>query len=331
MASKAWFQDGVGYGAADLATWHDWLIVRGGIRHVFRTTSEFLSNSNQTNRTVSIGAGSVLIGGSTGGGTWAWSSGETVAIPTASNDNPRKDLIVARLTTSAVDGSNGLSIELVQGTPAASPQTPARPDNAVALCIVDVPKASTTFTLTVVRTTGQYTDQAAYNNGTLAIDWDGVLPLAAAYPTGFVLYDYGRNQRWVRKADATWFTADFGPWVSVTPLDFQSGTTNIQTSGNLYIRESSVCWEMSGRLDFSPGFTPTGLISSIGSVPSSISRPTQHTYTIVGESYSAASKNGGTARLAYTTTGGLELAADPNGNISALYVNAQLSKSPFNT
>lgn len=330
MSSFAWFQNGVGYGAPELANWHGLIHQRGGFKHVFASTSEFLANSNQGNRTVAVGAGNVLVGSPTSGATWAWSSGQTVAIPTASNDNPRKDLIVARLTTSAVEGSNGLDIQVIQGTAAASPQVPARPDNCVALCVVDVPKATTTFTLTVVRTSGAYADQCAMANGHMSIDWAGVLPSPASFPVGFTLYDYGTNQRWVRRSAGDWYTADFSPWVLVTPQNFQVGATNITTSGTLYARESSAYWEFSGRVDFSPSWTPTGIVSSIGSVPSSVSRPTQHTYTIVGESYSAGSKNGGTARMAYTTTGGVELAADPNGAISALYVNAQLSKSPFN-
>lgn len=330
MSSLAWFQDGVGYGSTELATWHDLMIPRGSFKHVFKSTSEFLASSNQGARTVAIGAGSVLIGGTSSGGTWAWNSGATVNVPTASNNDPRKDLIIARLTTTAVEGSNGLSIEVVQGVAAPSPVVPARPANSVALAILDVPKATTTFTLTTCRTTGQYADQAAYTNGHFALDWAGQLPVASGFPVGTTLYDVGTNQRWIRKSDGTWFTQDFAPWAAVTLQNFQNGATNITTSGTLYVRESSSYWEFSGRLDFSPSWTPAGLIGSVGSVPASISRPTQHTYTTVGESYAVSSKNGGTARLAYTTTGGLELGADPNGAISALYVNAQLSKSPFN-
>lgn len=331
MSSFAWFQDGVGYGAAQLAEWQGVTSERGGFRHVFKSTSEFLANSNQTNRTVAVGAGTVLVGSTTAGGTWAWSSGDTVAVPTASNDNPRKDLIVARLVKADPDGANGLEIELIQGVAASAPQVPERPDMAAAIAIVDVPKASTTFTLSVVRTSGFFTDQAAYSNSGLpAIDWAGVLPSAAAFPVGFTLYDFGTNQRWVRRADGVWWTTDFGPWKSVALQNFQVGTTNITTSGALWVRESSTCWELSGRADFSPSFTPTGLVSSIGSVPTSVSRPTQHTYTMVGQTYGAtASING--SRLALTTSGGLELGADGGGNIAALYVNAQLSKSPFNT
>ncbi|MEV8015647.1 hypothetical protein AB0O76_04665 [Streptomyces sp. NPDC086554] len=329
MSSFAWFQDGVGYGAAELSTWQGLTHVRGSLKHVFRSTSEFLATPNLTNRTVAVGSGNVLIGGVTAGGTWAWSSGETLNVPTASNDNPRKDLIVARLTTAAVDGANGLAIELIQGAPAAAPTAPARPDNAVALCVVDVPKASTTFSITVTRHTGQYADQAALANGHLAIGWPNAqLPSAAGFPTGFTLYDVLTNQRWVRTNSGTWHTTDFGPWLTCTLLNFQNGDgVNVTTSGTLYVRESSVGWEFSGRVDFSPTFTASGLIASIASIPSSITRPTQHTYGTVGQTWG--NTRSGNARVAYTTSGGFELGIDTSA--SALYVNVQLSKSPWNT
>lgn len=328
MSSFAWFQDGVGYGASELGNFQSLLVQRGAFRHLFRSTSEFLASSNATNRTVSVGSGNVLVGSVAGGATWAWSSGDTVAIPTASPDNPRKDLVVARLTTTAVEGVNGLSIELIAGTPAASPVAPARPDNCVALCVVDVPKAVTTFTMTVVRYTGLFTDQAVLSDGKIAIDWAGVLPSAPSYPVGFTLYDIGTNQRWVRKSDSTWFTTDPGPWLACTLLNFQNGDgVNVTTSGTLYVRESSAMWELSGRLDFSPQFNASGLISAVATVPSAISRPTQHTYGSVAQSW--ASNRSGNARLAYTTSGNLELGIDVQ--TASLYVNVQLSKSPWNT
>ncbi|CAD80112.1 virion structural protein [Streptomyces phage phiBT1] len=324
MSSFAWFQDGVGYGATQLDDWQAITTQRGGFRHVFKTTSEFLANSNQTARTVAVGSGTVLFNG----GTWAWSSGETVSVPTASNDNPRKDLIVARLTTVAADGFNGLAIELVQGTPAASPQVPARPANAAAICVVDVPKASTTFTLTVVRTSGAYADQAAYGNGALAIDWAGVLPSPAAFPVGFTLYDFGANQTWVRRADGDWFTKDPGPWKKCTNQNVQAKDgTNVTVTGDLYVRESSLGWELSGQLNFSPSKDLDTLVLP-AMLPSGIQRPTQNTYGSSGQTYGSTSA-GGVGRVALMTSGAVEYGCD--GVIANLYLNESFSKSPWNT
>jgi len=326
MSSFAWFQDGVGYGASELATWQGLSAQRGGFKNVFASASEFLANSNQTNRTVAIGAGNVLLGGATSGASWAWSSGETVAVPTASNDNPRKDLIVARLLTSAADGSNGLAIELVQGTPAANPQVPARPEGAAALCIVSVPKATTTFTLEVVRTSGTYADQCAMANGHMAIDWAGVLPSPAAFPVGFTLYDFGTNQRWVRRSAGDWFTSDPGAWKRCTPQNVQaSDGTNITVTGDLYIRESSNGWELSGQLNFSPS-KDVGRLVIPALMPAGITRPTQNTYGASGQSYG--SNNSGVGRIALMASGTVEFGA--HESVSSVYVNEQFSKSPWN-
>ncbi|QAX93270.1 virion structural protein [Streptomyces phage Vash] len=327
MSSFAWFQDGVGYGGSDLANWQSLMVPRGSLKHLFSSTTQFLANSNQTNRTVSIGAGNVFIGGTSSGGTWAWSDGGTLSVPTASNDNPRKDLIVARLTTAAADGSNGLAIELIQGTPAASPAVPTRPDNAVALCIVDQPKASTTFSITVVRHTGQYGDQATLANGAVAIDWGGTLPAASAFPTGFTLYDLGTNQRWVRKNDQTWFTSDPGPWKSCTLQNVQAKDgTNVTVTGSLYVRESSNGWELSGQLNFSPSKDFDQLVTP-ALLPSGITRPTQNTYGASGQSWSTTSS--GTGRIALMSNGSVEFGND--GSAGTAYVNEQFSKSPWNS
>ncbi|AFU62209.1 minor tail protein [Streptomyces phage TG1] len=327
MASFAWFQDGVGYGANDLANWQGLIVQRGSLKHVFSSTTQFLVNSNQTTRTVDVGAGNVFVG-TTNGGTWAWSEAVTVAVPTASNDNPRKDLIVARLTTTAADGTNGLAVELIKGVPAVSPQVPERPANAVALCVVDQPKASTTFSITPVRHTGQYADQATIANGSVAIDWAGQLPSASAFPVGFTLYDMGTNQRWIRTASGDWFTADPGPWKRCTPQNVQAkdGTT-VTVSGDLYVRESSNGWELSGQLNFSPS-KDLDQLTNPALLPSGISRPTQNTYGASGQTFGATSA-GGIGRIALMANGSIEYGND--GTIANLYVNEQFSKSPWNT
>ncbi|MEU8791563.1 hypothetical protein [Streptomyces sp. NPDC048643] len=327
MGSFGWFQDGVGYGASDLGNWHNLMLPRGGFKHVFASTSGFLASSNQTARTVAIGAGSVLLGSATNAATWVYSDGVTVAIPTASNDNPRRDLIVVRVATAAADGANGAVIEVVQGTPAASPQAPERPESAAVIAIVDVPKATTTFTVTAARATGPYTDQAALANGHLAINWAGVLPSPAAFPVGFTLYDYGTNQRWVRRSAGDWFTTDPGPWRLCTLSNIQaSDGTSVAVSGTLYARESSTAWELSGRVDFTPGKN-IGALVNVGAIPASMSRPSVHTYASISQSWSTTT--GASARLAITNTGALELGSV--GTLTVLYVNVQYSKSPWNT
>lgn len=328
MAGFAWFQDGSSYGGSDLASFNALVGPRQGFLHLFASAGEFLLSSDQTNRAVVVGAGNVLIGHPSAGATWAWSPGATLAVGTASNDNPRRDLIVARLAVAGTDGTNGVAVELIPGTPSATPAAPARPDNAVALGWVDVPRATTTISATPTRHTGQYRDQGVMSApGAVAVDWAGQLPSASAARVGAVVYDMGTNQRWVRKADATWFTADPGPWRTVTLQNFQtSDGTSVTTSGTLYIRESSTKWELSGRLDFTPVRTVGGL-AIVGTAPTTITRPTIHTYGTSGQTFAPAT--GGAARIALTTTGTVELGAV--GALATLYCNVQLSKSPHNT
>ncbi|QBZ73384.1 minor tail protein [Streptomyces phage Heather] len=328
MGSFAWFQDGVGYGGTDLANWQSLLLPRGSLKHLFSDTSGFAATSNLGNRTVSVASGNVLIGGVSSGGTWAWSDAATIAVPTASNDNPRKDLIVARLTTAAVDGINGLAVELIPGTPAVSPVAPARPDNAVALSIVDVPKASTTFTTTPVRYTGQYADQATFANGHVAISW-ATLPTATAFPVGFTLYNITTNQRWVRRNDGTWYTTDPGPWLSATFQPYVGlGSVTTTPSGNLYIRESSACWELSGQVNLTPSNgNPNGL-KVIGQMPAGITRPAVNVYATVAQTYNAT--YGGWARFGLMANGSIEWGAPATGAVGTIYLSATYPKNPLN-
>ncbi|MGW0530664.1 hypothetical protein [Streptomyces sp. NPDC003032] len=329
MAGFAWFQEGVTYGGSDLAGFNNLSVPRLGMTHLFASTSEFLLNSDQDARTVAVGAGNVLMGLAAGGATWAWSPGATVAVPTASSTNPRRDLIVARLTTVATDGTNGVAVELVQGTPAATPVAPTRPADAVALGWVDVPKAMTTFTLTVTRYQGQYRDQAALaGRGAIAIDWAGQLPAASTVSVGATVYDIGANQRWTRKSDGTWFTADPGPWKLCTPQNVQAKDgTNVTVSGALYVREDSTKWELSGQLTFSPSKDLEQLVLP-ALVPSGITRPTQNTYGSSGQTFGATSASG-VGRFALMANGSIEYGCD--GVIANLYANEQFSKSPWNT
>jgi hypothetical protein len=328
MAGFAWFQEGVTYGGNDLANFNSLNIPRLGMTHLFASTSEFLLNSDQAARTVSVGAGNALIGLAAGGATWAWSPGATVAVPTASSVNPRKDLIVARLTTLAADGTNGVAIEIIPGTPAATPVAPTRPDNAVALGWIDVPKSMTTFTLTVTRYQGQYRDQAALaGRNAIAVDWAGQLPTASTVNVGALVYDVGTNQRWIRKSDGTWFTADPSPWKTCAIQNVQANDgTNITVTGTLYLRESSNGWELSGQLNFSPSKDIDKLVVP-ALMPAGITRPTQNTYGSTGQSYGTT--NGGVGRIALMANGGIEFGADTS--VAAVYINESFSKSPWNT
>ncbi|WP_411144974.1 hypothetical protein [Streptomyces sp. x-80] len=329
MAGFAWFQEGATYGASDMATWNALLTSRGSARHLF-VANEFVLTSDQSARTVYVGAVSALVGHPTNGATWAWCQGATVAVPMPDNNNPRRDLILARLrSTAAGDPINGFEVELIPGTPAASPSAPARPDNAVALGWVDVPKATTTFTTTPVRITGQYQDQMfSPAPGTVAVDWNGQLPMPAPFRPGAVCMDLSTGQRWVRTKAGEWFTSDPGPWRVCTLQNFtNSAGATITTTGTLWVRESSTSWELSGNLTFSPGNTALNKLVILATLPAATTKPKTNTYGTVGASYTSASA--GTARIALMTSGAIEFGtAGVTGNA---YINESFSKSPANT
>jgi len=64
---------------------------------------------------------------------------KNVVIAAADATNPRRDLIVARVRDAFYSGAtNAWALEVVQGTPAASPSDPAMPNNAICLARVTV-------------------------------------------------------------------------------------------------------------------------------------------------------------------------------------------------
>lgn len=69
-----------------------------------------------------------------------------VAITAADATNPRKDLVVVRIQDAVYSGStNDITIEVVTGTPAASPAEPAVPANSFELAMIDVPANDTSI------------------------------------------------------------------------------------------------------------------------------------------------------------------------------------------
>lgn len=118
-----------------------------------------VSAQSSPNMTVRVGSGTafdlaVVAGGAAGQGSYfvenqdPYVGSGNADLPIANGDasNPRRDLIVLRVYDDELD-SSGLTlarVEVVQGTPAASPATPATPSGAVALGYVQVPAGEST-------------------------------------------------------------------------------------------------------------------------------------------------------------------------------------------
>lgn len=104
---------------------------------------EVTEKSGTPDMSVDVAAGRAFIAGTEAtyqGHYFAENRGSSnVAVAASDPTNPRIDLVVVRVRDSAYSGgTDTVSIEVVTGTPAASPATPSTPDNSLLLATVDV-------------------------------------------------------------------------------------------------------------------------------------------------------------------------------------------------
>ncbi len=104
---------------------------------------------------VQVAAGRVVVAGTLAtlhGSYYCVNDGPvTVAVSPAHATNPRKDLVVARVSDSFYSGTANLwSIAVVTGTPAATPAEPAAGANSGVLALIDVPAAATAVTNSLI-------------------------------------------------------------------------------------------------------------------------------------------------------------------------------------
>lgn len=151
MTVTGFMLDNVGdiYTAADVRRLHD---VVGLTRYttlddadsgvIHRDDLAVTERGAGANMSVDVAAGPILIRGTTvGRGTYLLYSDAVTNLAISDGDasNPRIDLVVAKITETAYgDATDSYTIEVIEGTPAASPAAPAVPDYAVALCEIAV-------------------------------------------------------------------------------------------------------------------------------------------------------------------------------------------------
>jgi hypothetical protein len=122
--------------------------VRSGVR----PGPDLLVSANGTpNMTVNVAAGQCLVQGTESGfegGIVGTNDGVVnLAIAAADATNPRRDLIVARwYSETVIVGSRRFSLEVVTGSPGASPSDPATPANSTVLARVAVAAATSSIT-----------------------------------------------------------------------------------------------------------------------------------------------------------------------------------------
>lgn len=131
-----------------------------GTTGVRRTGDLAVTQSGTPGMSVSIAAGwGVIVGNfTTNVGTYGFynDGAVTATITTANPSLPRIDLVCITVNDSAYTGSlNSVVVQVVAGTPAASPTVPATPTNSLALARVAVAAGATTIlnaNITDVRT-----------------------------------------------------------------------------------------------------------------------------------------------------------------------------------
>jgi hypothetical protein len=130
-----------------------------------------------TGMTVTVQPGSFVVPNSgtptAGGYVSTLVSQATLTVQTADPSNPRIDIVVANV----VDNGNNTSfgeVQIITGTAAPSPSTPAAPANSITLCQLTVPATTTSIT------SGMLADVRPYTTST-----GGVLVAAKGAVTGY--------------------------------------------------------------------------------------------------------------------------------------------------
>lgn len=226
-----------------------WLGSRAG---VFRTTSTSLKvteKSGTPNMSVDVAAGACSVkgteGGNTGSGYFVEAQSTTNVVISASDPtNARKDLLVVRIKdqdfASGSPSTNTATIEVVTGTPAASPADPTIPDNCVVLARVTVAAASTSVTnanITDLRYAG-FTTSANQDNGGLVFV-GGIIPATStarpqAPVEGMVMYEDDTDALYTYNGSSWVSIATLGSEYTYTPVVTQSATPTITVNDASY-------------------------------------------------------------------------------------------------
>ena len=152
---------------------------------------------------VTVKAGSVVIPGTAVAGSGVWRTGigadQSHALAARDATNPRIDLVVFRQLDTDVVGSHGAytaRLQIIEGTPSATPAVPALPSMAVELARINVP-ASGGGAASADLTKRQF---AAALGGTMKVPTASQLPAAAAKWQRAVALDTGIEYAWTGSA-----------------------------------------------------------------------------------------------------------------------------------
>lgn len=171
---------------------------------------------------VRVAAGRVVIPDGSGIGSFTGINDGlvTLTISPSHGSLARRDLVVARIYDHSLDGSGRreFALEVITGTPSASPATPATPTRAWPLAVVQVAAGATTITNGVILSS--YGGRATVLGGLQVVN--GTTPVTANI--GDQLYD--RSDKSFRIWDGSnWRPPHNLPWGRVASLALTTGTT----------------------------------------------------------------------------------------------------------
>lgn len=127
------------------------LLDAAGLSGVSGSGDLAVTQSGTPAMSVSVAAGKAVVSGTENAnqGQYAvWNdAAKTLTISAADGSNPRRDIIVARIKDAAYSGaSNTFTLEVITGTPAASPSDPTIPANCLQLARVAVAAGASSIT-----------------------------------------------------------------------------------------------------------------------------------------------------------------------------------------
>lgn len=235
----------------------------------------------------------------------------------------RIDLVVLRLYDDAYDGSgrSEAAVEIVQGTPAATPTVPATPSLALPLYQITVAKGTSAGSGGIPWSTAL----ADLRQATVSVG--GIVPLTigtftGAYP-GQYRDNYGQLQRW---SGSAWTNYPVLPtWQSWTPTWTTSTGSATPAFGNATVSCRYVQFGTTVHLNFAITF---GSTTTFGTSPTtsdqwrfSLPVTAASTRSVIGFAELAANTatNRITARVSLPTTGAIELVVS-SGQPSAVAV-----------
>lgn len=181
------------------------------------------------NMSVNVATGQVVIPGTqaTYQGSYVCENRGTinVAIPVADATNGRYDLVVGRVRDAGYSGAtNSFAIEVVTGTPAASPSPPAVPANSWALAQVYVAAAITSITNAAI--TDLRTNYSTTQLGRAAALGGTIVCTSTSRPVGVEglrIYETDTKQELAHNGTAWVPVAHLAAWPTWTPSLVQSG------------------------------------------------------------------------------------------------------------